>query len=251
MASGDAQNIPIDIHLGQLSDWIVTRRHCPKDWIVNLQKIREKLAVLYPAVLTALPNLSVETEGLPQLASELTYLHCKTLSQALADTTEHGGKNLLGQYQSSVMKDLAEVLKLYEKDSIYLAETAQVLYRNITYDVPFLKKQMQKLDQTAAELSKKRTDSLKSATDFRDQYQKECASLHRWGCQAFSSGVDIRDELLTGAKILPQLYDNIATKTAVLEKVCRYVEEFITAVHKGEWVKDQSGKSIFAFIYII
>ena len=42
--------------------------------------------------------------------------------------TEHGAKNLLGQYQSGLMKDLAEVLKLYEKDNIYLGKDRATWY---------------------------------------------------------------------------------------------------------------------------
>jgi CDK5 regulatory subunit-associated protein 3 len=91
MASGDSQHIPIDIHLGQLSgkwqlpatptapsltvfssspDWLISRRHCPKDWLSNLHKIREKLAVLYPVIVAVAPvRASLEEAGVPLVAS--------------------------------------------------------------------------------------------------------------------------------------------------------------------------------------
>lgn len=45
------------------------------------------------------------------------------------------------------MKDWQEIVKLYEKDNLYLAEAAQMLIRNINYEVPGFKKQIQKLEQ--------------------------------------------------------------------------------------------------------
>lgn len=45
------------------------------------------------------------------------------------------------------MKDWQEILRLYEKDNIYLAEVAQILIRNVNYEIPSTKKQIQKLEQ--------------------------------------------------------------------------------------------------------
>lgn len=47
----------------------------------------------------------------------------------------------------------------------------------MTYDIPFTKKQMAKLEQTSAEYAKKVDDCNRTAVDFRDQYFKECAVL--------------------------------------------------------------------------
>jgi hypothetical protein len=45
------------------------------------------------------------------------------------------------------MKDWQEIVHLYEKDNVYLAEAAQMLIRNVTYEVPSLKKQIAKCEQ--------------------------------------------------------------------------------------------------------
>lgn len=57
------------------------------------------------------------------IISDLNYLVSRRLMDVLAET-ELGGKNMLGQYQSPVIKGLAEVLKMYEKDNIYLGRPA-------------------------------------------------------------------------------------------------------------------------------
>jgi len=61
--------------------------------------------------------------------------------------TEADTKNLFGRYGSQRMKDWQEILRLYEKDNVYLAEAAQMLMRNVNYEVPSIKKQIQKLEQ--------------------------------------------------------------------------------------------------------
>lgn len=37
------QYIPIDIHTNKLLDWLVSRRHCIRDWQPQVQVIREKI----------------------------------------------------------------------------------------------------------------------------------------------------------------------------------------------------------------
>lgn len=62
--------------------------------------------------------------------------------------TEADTRNLFGRYGSQRMKDWQEILRLYEKDNVYLAEAAQMLMRNVNYEVPSIKKQIQKLEQS-------------------------------------------------------------------------------------------------------
>lgn len=62
--------------------------------------------------------------------------------------TEADTKNLFGRYGSQRMKDWQEILRLYEKDNVYLAEAAQMLMRNVNYEIPNIKKQIQKLEQS-------------------------------------------------------------------------------------------------------
>lgn len=62
--------------------------------------------------------------------------------------TEANTKNLFGRYGSQRMKDWQEILRLYETDNVYIAEAAQILTRNVNYEVPNIKKQIHKLEQT-------------------------------------------------------------------------------------------------------
>lgn len=45
------------------------------------------------------------------------------------------------------MKDWQDIARNYERDNLYLAEAAQILVRNINYEIPGLKKQIAKEEQ--------------------------------------------------------------------------------------------------------
>lgn len=36
-------SIPIEIHAQKLSEWLMSRKHCKKDWHSHIQPIREKI----------------------------------------------------------------------------------------------------------------------------------------------------------------------------------------------------------------
>ena len=78
--------------------------------------------------------------------TDINYFHCKKIVEILKET-EADTKNLFGRYGSQRMKDWQEIVRMYENDNVYLAEAAQMLIRNVNYEVPGLKKQIQKLEQ--------------------------------------------------------------------------------------------------------
>lgn len=45
------------------------------------------------------------------------------------------------------MKDWQEIVRLYQKDNAYLAEAANILLRNVKYEIPSIKKQIAKYKQ--------------------------------------------------------------------------------------------------------
>jgi hypothetical protein len=46
------------------------------------------------------------------------------------------------------MKDWQDIVRLYEKDNNYLAEAANMLARNVNYEVPGIKRHITKCEQT-------------------------------------------------------------------------------------------------------
>lgn len=77
---------------------------------------------------------------------DINYFHCQKIVKIL-ETTESDSKNFFGQYGSQRMKDWKEILRMYEKDNTYLGEVASLLLRNVNYEIPALRKQIQKTVQ--------------------------------------------------------------------------------------------------------
>jgi hypothetical protein len=69
--------------------------------------------------------------------------------------TEADSKNIFGMYGSQRMKDWQDVLKGYQKDNLFMIEAASILARNVTYEIPSLKRLVTKADQMQVECQKK------------------------------------------------------------------------------------------------
>ncbi|XP_014214737.1 CDK5RAP3-like protein [Copidosoma floridanum] len=219
----EEQDIPIDINSGKLLDWLINRRHCQKDWQTHVLKIREKIN-------NAIQDMPAHQE-IAQLLSgtHINYFHCKKIVEILKET-EADTKNLFGRYGSQRMKDWQEIVHLYEKDNVYLAEAAQMLIRNINYEVPGIKKLIQKLEQTKNELGKKKADYKKSENIAKSEFNNLCKQLG-------ISGVRIKRELTERIVELPEIYDKIARSVKSLDKVVEFYDAFVEytlgAKHNG------------------
>lgn len=180
------------------------------------------------------------------LFTDINYFYCVKIVEILKET-EADTKNLFGRYGSQRMKDWQEIIRLYEKDNVYLAEAAQMLMRNVNYEVPSIKKQIQKLEQSITvgihvrkicnitnyycinvciqlylqELEKKEAEYKKSENIARSEYNTSCKQLGITGYSTF------RRELMEKVKELPEIYQKIAEKTKSLDKVVEFYGAFV------------------------
>ncbi|KAG6441698.1 hypothetical protein O3G_MSEX001996 [Manduca sexta] len=141
--------------------------------------------------------------------SYINYFHCLKIIDILKET-EADTKNLFGRYGSQRMKDWQDVVRNYEKDNLYLAEAAQMLVRNINYEIPGLKKQIAKEEQVQAECEKKHLDYLKNVASSKSEFLQLCKQL---GIQ----GDKIKRELVDRLKELPEIYDKIGKSLKPLQ----------------------------------
>ncbi|XP_015267927.1 PREDICTED: CDK5 regulatory subunit-associated protein 3 [Gekko japonicus] len=205
----DHQNLPIDIQTSKLLDWLVDRRHCSLKWQVQVRTVREKIAV-------AIQDMP-ENEEIKRLlaGSYIHYFHCLRIVEILKGT-EASTKNIFGRYSSQRMKDWQEIVSLYEKDNTYLAELASLLVRNISYEVPSLKKQIGKCQQLQQEYSRKEEEYQLAAAEMRERFYSSCK-------QYGITGDNVRRELLALVKDLPSQLDEIgAGAGGLLEAINLY-----------------------------
>ncbi|XP_016843000.1 CDK5RAP3-like protein isoform X2 [Nasonia vitripennis] len=209
----EEQDIPIDINSGKLLEWLINRRHCIRDWQTHILEIREKIN-------NAIQDMPVHEEIAKLLSgTHINYFYCKKIVEILKET-EADTKNLFGRYGSQRMKDWQEVVRMYEKDNIYLAEAAQMLIRNVSYEVPGIKKQIQKLDQMQNELEKKEAEYKKTENIAHSDFNNLCKQLG-------ISGVKIKKELTERVVELPVIYNKIAKKVKALDNVVEFYSAFV------------------------
>ncbi|CAG9540944.1 unnamed protein product [Cercopithifilaria johnstoni] len=216
----DEKDIPIDIHINKLLDWLLSRRHCNKDWQKNVMVIREKIS----AAIRDMP----EDECIVKLlqGSYINYFHCVQIVNILKNT-EKGTKNFLGYYSSQRMNDWMQIKQMYEKGNIHLAEAAQILQRMVQYEIPALKKQISKCDQTITGCAKKEKDYAKQMVESKKQYEKE---LLKMGID----GVHLRREILSLLDDLPSFLDEIMRSISSLNEPLQYYEQFQAYLHQNE-----------------
>jgi hypothetical protein len=77
------------------------------------------------------------------------YFNCNQIVEILRET-EKDTKNIFGMYSSQRMKDWANIVSMYQKNGVYLGEAASILQRNVAYEIPALKKQINKCQQQSA-----------------------------------------------------------------------------------------------------
>ncbi|XP_041371768.1 CDK5 regulatory subunit-associated protein 3-like [Gigantopelta aegis] len=213
MSEDGVHSLPIDIHYNKLLDWLVNRRHCNQQWQIAAVEIRQKIN----AAIKDMP----EVEELSKLVVEeanINYFHCLKILKLLKDT-ETGKKTIFGQYASQRLKDWSEIIKLYEKDGVYLAEMAQMVIRNVNYEVPALKKQIARCQQTQKDCTRKESDYVNNAADLRRKYEASCKQL---GIE----GKKIKSELSALVRDLPSEYNRIAKITPDLNSTIEYYENF-------------------------
>ncbi|KAF0287766.1 CDK5 regulatory subunit-associated protein 3 [Amphibalanus amphitrite] len=211
------QDLPIDIHTNKLLDWLVSRRHCEKNWQEAVLAIREKIS-------HAIQDMPEHPEIVRLLSgSHINYYHCLKIVDILKET-EKDSKNLFGFYGSQRMKDWQEVVKLYANKNVGLAEASQALVRNVNYEIPGIKKQIAKLEQMQTDCDKRAQDYQRNSKMMREQYEASCRQLGLQGVRLKTEIVHLLDEL-------PQVYGEIVEKARTLRETMAYHVAFVTFVN--------------------
>lgn len=210
----EGQNLlPIDIQCTKLVDWLIDRRHCNIKWQTSAEIVKEKIANALQDM-PSTPEMKKLLEG-----SCFHYFKCQKIVDVLKDT-EKDTKNIFGMYSSRRMKDWQEIVKLYEKENLYLAELSSRLLRNLNYEIPSIKRQRARCDQIQEECSKKEQDCVRNANEARRLYKVECKKIG-------ISGDHVKKELLELVENLPNEFCEIAKKVEGIESISEFYATFV------------------------
>ncbi|KAJ6747391.1 CDK5 REGULATORY SUBUNIT-ASSOCIATED PROTEIN 3 [Salix koriyanagi] len=215
----DIRNLPIDITFSRLGEWLVDRKRIPADWRKQIVSIRARISKEFASLPKEIDPYfqTLDPEG-------IGYLEAKKIYEILMKSNPES-RNIFGRLSGSAGAWEA-VVRSFEKDYIYLGEAAQIIIQNVNYEIPYQKKQMQKIQQQLAELERKETDIKRSAALSATKYVEACQEL---GLQ----GNNVRVELLETAKSLPSTFSKIleVINSDTMSQAIEYYSNFVKDVH--------------------
>ncbi|THU71438.1 hypothetical protein C4D60_Mb04t01430 [Musa balbisiana] len=215
----ETRNLPIDIAFARLGEWLVDRKRIPQDWRKRLSAIRARIS-------SALPSLPRDLDPFLQTLDPeaIGYLEVKNIYSILLNSTTES-RNIFGRLSGSA-GEWESIVRSFEKDHIFLGEAAQIMVQNVNYEIPYQRKQMQKVQQQLAELERKEADIKRNAALSAAKYSEACQEL---GLQ----GNNVRLELLEAAKTLPSTFSKIleVLNSDSMLKAMEYYQNFVKDVH--------------------
>ncbi|KAK6941900.1 CDK5 regulatory subunit-associated protein 3 [Dillenia turbinata] len=225
----DIRNLPIDIAFARLGEWLVDRKRIPADW-------RKRAAAVKAKISTAFSSLPKEIDPYFQTLDpeEIGYLETRKIYDILLKATPET-RNIFGRL-SGAAGVWEAIVYAYEKDHIFLGEAALVMVQNVNYEIPYHKKQLQKVHQQLAELDRKEVDIKRNAALSATKYAEAC---QEHGLQ----GKDVRLELLETAKSLPAIFSKILEVLGG-ESMSRAMDYYSNFVRDAHTEKDKSFQAV-------
>lgn len=229
----------IDIHLTKLVDWLVDRRHCSKDWNERSAAIRAKIQ---QAILDMPQNDEIQ-----QLLSSsfFDYFICLKIVEILKET-EKDTKNMFGMYSSQRMKDWRTIVSNFEKNSVYLVDSAQIIQRNVAFEIPALRKQINKCQQIRDESHSRQVDLEKNIHEIQKQYSQLCLDMS-------IKGENIERELIERIENLPSICSDLTNgdqnPISSLKSAVEFYNEFIKHFYSEK--KDSNEENLSILKYLI
>ncbi|CAH0520816.1 unnamed protein product [Peronospora belbahrii] len=206
----DKRKVPIDIHYKQLLETLLDRRIVPKRWLDQHKQIRDAIAALYS-------ELPLDSDQLSQFQAknlryeDLHYYDCKFILQCLEQSDEGAAKNLFGQYTSPLLKKWRALVRQYEKNHVFVAESARCIAQNTAFEIPFLKMSIQQNEKQVADNNRKIADLTRNITEFKRKLEVSCTDIG-------ITGEDFGEELRRLPRELPNIFDKVA-KTICCDEI--------------------------------
>jgi len=101
----------------------------------------------------------------------LDYFGCKKLLSVV------GVRDVFGRYKDDRGKKWLDIIAMYEKEDLFLADSAQVLAKQVDVEIPTLRKRQAKLQSSLNDAGRRESDSEKTAAKQEAELNDMCLSL--------------------------------------------------------------------------
>eukprot|EP01132_Coremiostelium_polycephalum_P009615 gene9615-11782_t len=191
LSSFDGEEV-IDLPGNKLLEWLTSRNKIPQNWKKEQQNILKQIAI----ALKQAPSQTLKKED-PQ---DIHFFECLKVFKEFESEPNGSSKTLFGGYSNNNTQKWYDVIKAYEKNHYNIGESCQLFSQNLNYEIPNLKKIVEKSIKTLEDNSKKETEYTKSKTSAINSFKKACTDL---GIQ----GDKIREEIVELPKLLNSLFE--------------------------------------------
>lgn len=198
----EEKDIPIDIHLTKLLEWMVDRKKVPRTWKKEIYPLQKRIAELRKRIAgdESLSNQPKVQEILDK--DGLIGFDCNSLLSVF-NASDQASTNFFGQYNSAILRELDSIVSAYSKNNLSLAEAANLLVVNAKYEIPSRRKKIHQINGQINELARKEKETTSLADDYSRKYYQECAAL---GIE----GNDVVSELQGLVQKLPEYFTEAA-----------------------------------------
>ena len=165
--------LPLDLQYDKAIDWLVGQRKVPRDWQRTLKAAQARLGAAL-ALAEGRPELDALGALLATPEERFSYYEAAEVLEVLkgAGLAE---KNFIGQYSNAYTAKWADAVRRYESGGVYLAEGAQRLVHQCTYELPALKKEVSRAEKELSELQRREAEYLRLAEAAQKRFEEACA----------------------------------------------------------------------------
>ncbi|KAF2070815.1 hypothetical protein CYY_007862 [Polysphondylium violaceum] len=211
----------IDLPGSKILEWLSDRKKIPQHWKRSHNNIVSLIASAYEL-----------TKYEKKEQQSLSYFDYQKIFKEFESAQGGNSTTLFGSYSNPNTQKWYEVIKAYEKDCYNIGDACQILSQNINYEIPNLKKTIDKSMKALEESSKRETEFNKSKASAITAFKKACTDLG-------IKGEKIRDEILELPNTLNPLFDEIAQlmKDPIISKAIEFYKEILSQT-KSETEKE-------------
>eukprot|EP01130_Rhizamoeba_saxonica_P002833 TRINITY_DN1265_c0_g1_i4.p2 TRINITY_DN1265_c0_g1~~TRINITY_DN1265_c0_g1_i4.p2 ORF type:complete len:547 (-),score=129.62 TRINITY_DN1265_c0_g1_i4:2349-3989(-) len=190
-------DIPIDIHDNKLIEWLVSRKTIRSGWEEAINKIEQMIEV----AINDLPD-SLWIKEYMSANDVIGYQHVQEIIDLLIENGESQERNFFGKYNSPLIAQWNAILDTYKKNNVYLSQAATILVQNVKYEIPSIKKDMDKNRGVITSCEKKISEISRNKKETLHKFEVMCRDIG-------IKGDNIREEIISLTDNLDNLFTDI------------------------------------------